>query len=293
MEPAYHSAAMPDPSRPDGAFASPKASHAHEGARPTAKPSSWLKRWAVYSAVALLLLAATVYFLAPWLVPLPPSLTAARRAAPPTFTSKHPPAAPPTAAMATPPALQSPVVPYAELPPSVVAATLAAQDPDFWHHGGTDTGRVMRAMGDSVVNGRFVSGGSTITEQLAKLAADRTGGRSFSTRLADALLARRLEMSWSKEQILEEYVARLPFGNGHTGIAAAAAGYFGKSPADLSLAESAFLAGLPDAPTRFDPYRHFEDAKQRQEWVLERMAATGQITANEAKQAAHEKINLR
>jgi penicillin-binding protein 1C len=284
---------MPDPARPDRAFASPKGTRSHETDRPSSKPSSWLKRWALYAAVALLLLTATGYFLAPWLVPLPPTLAAARRPAAPPSASRITPTNSPAAAMVSPIVSQATVVPCAELPTSLIAATLAAQDPEFWNHGGTDAGRVLRAMGEGVVNGRFVSGGSTITEQLAKLAAERTGRRSLHTRLADALLARRLEMSWSKEQILEEYMARLPFGNGHTGVAAAAAGYFGKPPAELRLAESAFLAGLPDAPTRFDPYRHFEEAKKRQEWVLERMAAAGQITTDEAQHAIRETLRLR
>jgi penicillin-binding protein 1A len=100
-------------------------------------------------------------------------------------------------------------------------------------------------------------------------------------------------MEWSKERILEEYFARLPYGNGHTGVRAAAAGYFQKAPNELSVAESAFLAGLPDAPSRFDPYRNYEAAKKRQEWVLNRMLAAGELTAAEADQAAREELKLR
>ena len=224
-------------------------------------------------------------------MPLPPSLQEARTAVSPV------PAAPNGAAgvaASGPSASESiPASPPAQLPRFFVKAVIATQDPGFWSHDGTDTGRAAGALVDSLRHGRAVAGGSTITEQLAKLSTAQGAPRSVKSRLFEALTARRIELSLSKEQILAEYSARLPFGNGFTGLDAAAAGYFGKTPADLTLAESALLAGLPDAPGKLNPYRHLEAAQARQHAILDHLAASGQITSEEARQAATEPMRLR
>jgi hypothetical protein len=105
--------------------------------------------------------------------------------------------------------------------------------------------------------------------------------------------ALKVENTWDKELILTSYLKSVEYGNQATGCAAAASLYFKKPLEDLSLAECAFLAGLPQAPTRLNPYRNFEGAKKRQEWILSRMHDDGRLTATEASQAAAEPLRLR
>lgn len=270
-----------------------RRSSASPGLASVSKRGFSLIRGAAVVGLALLFLGISSYWLLPWLVPLPATLldsepaTGGRKPSSPGLSeSTH--RSPATPTQVDP----APTVPD-RLPQNLERTLLAAQDPDFWHHGGTDIGRVAGSLVENVGHGRFVSGGSTITEQLAKMGANRASSRTLTNRMADALVARRLELSWSKERILAGYVARLPFGNGHTGITAAAAGYFGKSPADLTLAECAFLVGLPDAPSRLNPYQNFEAAKVKQKMVLDRLATSGQITAEEARQASEEPMRVR
>ena len=238
--------------------------------------------------LSLLILA---FYGLPWVMPLPPALAPAL--AEPPFAPPGSAPAPSASEAATSAATAAQVPPFAEIPDSFVQAIVATQDPGFWDHGGTDAGRMAGALADGVRQGRLRSGASTITEQLAKMTSGRTSARSISNRMGDALTARRIELSLTKQQIFEQYSARLPFGNGYTGLAAAAAGYFGKAPADLTLAESALLAALPDAPSRLNPYHHFADAKSRQMNVLNALAAAGRITADEARSASEAVITLR
>lgn len=253
-----------------------------------------LCRWIGFSFIGALAILLLGYCAIPWLMPLPPELDQAARSTAARSTAPGSPAQQPVASTGIPSAAGSKpsVLPFAELPKPFVQIMVTTQDPGFWNHGGTDTGRIAGAVVDGVRSGHLRSGASTITEQLAKMTSGRTTGRSVTTRLADALTARRIELSLSKEQILEQYSARLPFGNGYTGLTAAAAGYFGKSPADLTLAETALLAALPDAPSRLNPYTHFADAKSRQLSILNSLAATGQITTHEAQNAAEEPLAL-
>ncbi len=178
-----------------------------------------------------------------------------------------------------------------EIPLSLREATLAAEDKRFWSHGGIDFLGVLRAARDAVGRGRAVSGASTITQQLVKLAHPRP--RTLWTKVVEMLTARRLEMTWSKERILEEYLNRLDYGNLRRGCRAAGAGYFDKPLADCSLAECAMLAGLPQAPSRLNPYQHLDRAKKRQEWVLSRMEETGRASADAVMRAKGEALQLR
>ncbi|MBP7949841.1 MAG: penicillin-binding protein 1C [Verrucomicrobiales bacterium] len=180
--------------------------------------------------------------------------------------------------------------PLGKIPAALRDATVAAEDKRFWHHGGVDFFGMMRAARDGLSKGRSVSGASTITQQLVKIVHPRP--RTLWTKCVEIFTARRIEMTWTKERILEEYLNRLDYGNLRTGCASAAAGYFGKPVADCSPAECALLAGLPQAPTRLNPYRHFDRAKQRQRWVLERMEATGTLSAADRQRAAQEKLHL-
>ena len=182
---------------------------------------------------------------------------------------------------------------FEQIPKNLVDATVSAEDQRFWSHGGIDGIGTVRAALDSIFAGRSVSGASTITQQLVKVASERYHNRTWKDKLREMAFARKVEITWDKERILTAYLQRVEYGNQATGCAAAASLYFKKPLEDLSLAECAFLAGLPQAPTRLNPYRNFEGAKKRQEWILSRMHDDGRLTATEASQAAAEPLRLR
>ena len=182
------------------------------------------------------------------------------------------------------------IVPLSEIPPALWKATIAAEDKRFHQHGGIDFLSLGRALRDALLNGRARSGASTITQQLVKIAEPRP--RTLRTKLLEMLTARRLEMTWSKERILEEYLNRLDYGNLRQGCAAAAQGYFSKPLRDCSTAECALLAGLPQAPSRLNPYHHPDRAQRRQDYVLERMEASALLSAEDRQRAAAEPLKL-
>ena len=182
-------------------------------------------------------------------------------------------------------------VPFAEIPPSLVRAMLAAEDKRFFDHHGVDVLATLRAVFANARHARVTSGASTITQQLVKNAAPRP--RSLRTKCIEAATALRLEQVWSKEQVFAAYVNRIDFGNLNVGVAAAASYYFAKPLADLSDAECAFLAGLPKNPSRLNPHAAFAAAKKRQETVLRRMHGAGWLTAEQWDRAAHEPLTLR
>jgi penicillin-binding protein 1C len=179
---------------------------------------------------------------------------------------------------------------FADIPQPLIDATLAAEDKRFWRHPGVDWRASLRAALDFVRHRRVVSGGSTITQQLIKLAQPRP--RTLRTKLIEAAQALRLEQVWSKQRILTEYLNRLDYGNLNVGCAAAVQFYFGKPLRDLSVAEAALLAGLPQAPTRMNPHRHFTRAVKRQQWILSRMVSNGLLTAAEYERASQEALRL-
>ena len=175
-----------------------------------------------------------------------------------------------------------------EIPTALVDATLAAEDARFWRHHGVDWRATARAAWSCVRHRRVVSGGSTITQQLVKSFQKRP--RTLSTKFIEALQAMRLEQVWSKERILVEYLNRLDYGNCRRGAAGAARFYFGAP--ELSRAQAAFLAGLPQAPSRLNPHRHWASAKKRQGWILDRMLALGFLDAAEHRRAREEPLRL-
>lgn len=177
-----------------------------------------------------------------------------------------------------------------EVPDALVRATLAAEDKRFWQHHGVDWRANCRAAVGFIRNGRVVSGGSTISQQVIKLAEPRP--RTLRTKVIEAAQAMRLEQVWGKERVLTEYLNRLDYGNRRFGVVAAANFYFGKQASDLSEAEAAFLAGLPQSPTRLNPHAHFDRAKKRQEWILDRERAEGLLKADAVKRAADEPVRL-
>lgn len=181
-------------------------------------------------------------------------------------------------------------VQLAEISPSMIDATISAEDRHFYHHIGIDPTAVSRAIVYAIRHHRVQSGASTITQQLIKLSgpARRTPFQKFR----EMWLALRLEMKWSKPRILEEYFNRLDYGNLQIGIGAASGYYFGKPPFDLSPAESAFLAGLPKAPSRLDPHSDLATAQARQQWVLRRVRANGYVDAETFDRAVAEPVRL-
>ena len=158
-----------------------------------------------------------------------------------------------------------------ELPPLVVAATLAAEDRRFFLHPGVDPIAIARATFRNVTRGRISEGGSTITQQVAKLL--RGGGqRSWRNKIAETCLAIRLERRFTKTEILAMYLNAAPYGNQIHGIAKASRAYFGVPPRDLTPAQAAFLAALPQRPTAFNPLRDSSAARRRQVAILSSMS---------------------
>jgi penicillin-binding protein 1C len=226
------------------------------------------------------------WFLLPLFFPLPTSLTD-NPSASPVLLDRH---GKPLHHLVLPDFTRSTPVALDQVPADLVACTLAAEDKRFRSHGGIDLLATARAAKDAVLHRRSVSGASTITQQLVKLSSP-AAPRTLRTKLREALLARHLEMKWSKDRILTAYLNRLPYGNHRSGPAEAARFYFQKPLADLSLGESALLAGLPQAPSRLDPLKHPARALSRRGIVLDRLAAT--YDASRISAARAEPLNLR
>ncbi|CAN7195929.1 penicillin-binding protein 1A [Brevundimonas sp. LjRoot202] len=174
-------------------------------------------------------------------------------------------------------------VSYEQIPEQVVEAFLAAEDRNFFSHGGVDVSGLGRAMLKNVFNaatGRRLEGGSTITQQVAKNVL-LTSESSINRKVKEAILANRLEATLTKPQILELYLNEIYLGYRSFGVAAAAYNYFGKSLDQLTPDEAAFLAALPKGPNNYHPKRHPAAAKGRRDWVLGEMEQSGFITEQE------------
>lgn len=181
-------------------------------------------------------------------------------------------------------------VPLAQISPRFLAAVVAAEDARFRLHRGVDPLALARAAGQIAATRTIVSGGSTITMQLARL---RYGlPRTLYGKVAEAVLASRIEAGTSKDAILEAYVNRLPMGGNLVGVEAGARTYFGVPAADLDLAQAALLAAIPNDPVRLDPYAHADALRARQRAVLTRMVATGAATHADAARAADERLTI-
>lgn len=177
---------------------------------------------------------------------------------------------------------------FSEFPQVLIDATLAAEDSRFFRHNGVDPLRMGRAAFDALTKRRFVSGASTITQQTVKLYS-KPRPRSFRTKFIEIFTARKLEMFADKETILTAYLNRLPYGNQYTGARAASLGYFGKPMNDLSAAEASLLAGLPNKPSRLNPWKNLEGAQNRQAWILARMVEENLLTQQQYNSAKEEK----
>jgi len=259
--------------------------HSRAGDKAQRKRSSRFRRGAVYALIALGLLALGGP-LALRLVPLPPALLN-HEIAETEFLDRN----------GQPLRIVRPgdnpfgrPLQYSEIPRPFIEATLAAEDHRYWNHDGVDFFASFRAFGQLVYHGHVVSGGSTISQQLIKLAEPRP--RTFSTKILEALQAMRLEQVWSKQHILAEYLNRLDYGNLNRGAAAAAQFYFAKPLRDLSPAECALLAAIPQAPSRLNPVAHLERTTKRQQWILGQMCANGWLTPAELRRDLNEPLTL-
>jgi penicillin-binding protein 1A len=182
-------------------------------------------------------------------------------------------------------------VPIEKVPAVVKKAFVAAEDVRFYQHHGVDYMGILRAAWVNARAGQVVQGGSSITQQVAKLLI-LGQERSLARKVREALLAFRIENKLSKDQILGIYLNHVYLGYGAYGIAAAANAYFGKSVGDLTAAEAAVLAALPKAPSRITPFKDFARAQARQRYVLDQMQNLGFLTAAEVEAARHEPLVL-
>jgi 1A family penicillin-binding protein len=183
-------------------------------------------------------------------------------------------------------------VPLDRISPRFIEAVVAVEDHRFWSHHGVDKIRLTKAFLDGLKPGKGIRGTSTITQQLAKnlfFSLDRSPKRKF----LEILVSFQIESKYSKEDILQAYINNTSFGVNALGIEQASRSFFGKPASDLTLAEASLLAGLPQSPSGYNPYRHMDRAKNRQRDVLGRMVAVGYITRQEADEAFKTSLVLR
>jgi len=183
------------------------------------------------------------------------------------------------------------VVPLNQIAPSLVQATIAVEDRKFYDHYGFDLKRLAMAVYVDIKHMDKVQGASTITQQLAR-SLYLTNDKTWERKIREALLTIQLELNYSKEEILEMYLNQIYYGHSAYGAQAAAQTYFGKDAKDLTLAESALIAGVPKGPTYYSPYVDWDKAKNRQKIILDAMQREGYITAEQAEQAFNEDITL-
>jgi len=176
------------------------------------------------------------------------------------------------------------VIPINKMPDLLPRAFVAAEDARFYQHPGVDGWSIIRALIHNVKKGRRGQGGSTITQQVARSLL-LTPEKTYTRKIKEAILAYRIDKVLSKKEILHIYLNQIYLGEGAYGVEAAARTYFGKKAANLSLAEFSLLAGLPQAPSRYSPFKNYQMAKTRQAYVLNRMAEEGFITDSLAKKA--------
>jgi penicillin-binding protein 1C len=177
------------------------------------------------------------------------------------------------------------------IPQHLINATLSAEDINFYKHSGVDYPAIARAVFYNVKEQRVVSGASTITQQLIRNLMGTTS-RSLSNKLLEAMYAVRISNVYDKDEILEQYLNKIYYGNLAYGVESAALDYFNKHVRDLDLAQSSFLAGLPQSPSRYNPYVNFNQAKKRQKYVLDRMVVHGFVSEEVALEAYDEPLKL-
>jgi penicillin-binding protein 1A len=184
------------------------------------------------------------------------------------------------------------IVSLDRVPHHLVQAFIAGEDARFFHHKGLDYIAIFRALSRNIFSGEIVQGGSTITQQVVKSIL-LSPEKSFTRKIREAILAFKIEKYLSKEEILFLYLNQIYLGHGAYGVATAAENYFGKSVEELNLAESALLAGLPQAPSKYSPYHHPEQAIRRQTYILNRMVEEGFISYGEVMKALQTPLKIK
>jgi penicillin-binding protein 1A len=179
------------------------------------------------------------------------------------------------------------VVDIDDVPQMLQNAFVAAEDKNFWRHGGVDKEAILRAVKKNLMSGGLKEGASTITQQVAKTFL-LTPERKFSRKIKEAILSTRIEAGLSKKQILHLYLNQIYLGSSSYGVEAAARTYFGKHVNELSIAECAMLAGLAKAPTTYSPRRNLKKSLERRAYVLKRMQEDGFITEAQYEEANQE-----
>jgi penicillin-binding protein 1A len=185
-------------------------------------------------------------------------------------------------------------VPITAIPACVIDAFISAEDKNFYQHGGLDVQGIIRAVVTNLSHaqsGRRAVGASTITQQVAKnflLTRDQT----IERKLKEAILAIRIERAFTKEQILELYLNEIYLGVGAYGVAAASQSYWNKALNELTLADCAYLATLPKAPSNYDPFKHPDRAIARRNWVIDRIVENGYATTDEGEAAKAQPLNV-
>ena len=183
-------------------------------------------------------------------------------------------------------------VPLKEISIHLQDAVISVEDKDFYEHGGIDPKALLRAAIADLQSGQIVQGGSTITQQYVKLVF--TGSeRTLSRKLKEAIIAEKLDRMFTKRQILEKYLNLVYFGHGAYGAEAAAETFFGVPATKLTVAQSALLAGMIQAPASYDPSRHKAKAKARRDLVLRKMEEQGYLTPEKAGQLETKAIKIR
>lgn len=174
------------------------------------------------------------------------------------------------------------IVRFSQLPPHLINAFLSVEDQNFYNHFGIDFIAILRAAAINAINLRIVQGGSTLTQQVAKVVTEKTQ-KTFIRKFYEAILALQIEKEFSKREILEMYFNIIYLGHGTRGVGAASRLYFEKDVAELSLAESAVLARLPKAPVSYSPFKYPHKAKRIHKTVLRLMVENGFISSRKAK----------
>ncbi|SDW85259.1 penicillin-binding protein, 1A family [Lachnospiraceae bacterium KHCPX20] len=183
-------------------------------------------------------------------------------------------------------------LPFDEIPVEARQAIVSIEDKKFYEHHGVDYKAIVRAAWAAVRNRRVTQGGSTITQQLAKNIF-LTPDRKWERKVEEIYIAMDLEKKYGKKKILEFYLNNVYFGNGYYGIQAAAQGYFGKDVVNLSTSQTAFLCGIPNAPTRYNPRTHLDNALKRRDRVLRNMREDGILSQSDLDAAIAEKITIK
>jgi penicillin-binding protein 1A len=178
-----------------------------------------------------------------------------------------------------------------KVPQDMLNAVISVEDSHFWEHSGIDYLAIIRAATKDIIKRHLKEGGSTITQQLAKITF-LTSEKTFRRKIKEAILAHRIERDLSKEEILELYLNRVYFGHGAYGIEMAAQKYFNKTAGELTLPEAALLAGMLKSPSAYTPYRNIKKARNRQEIVLRRMEDEGHINRKQKEEARKAQIYL-